>query len=78
MGLRVKLTYPQELIQQPVLFKTAMKYKVVPNIRRARVTEDIGELVLELEGKDDAVDKMVKALKKAGVTVEMIEGDVIE
>jgi len=78
MGLRVKLTYPQELIQQPVLFKTALKYKVVPNIRRARVTEDIGELVLELEGKDDAVDKMVKALKKAGVTVEMIEGDVIE
>jgi ABC-type methionine transport system ATPase subunit len=78
MGLRVKLTYPQELIQQPVLFKTALKYKVIPNIRRARVTEDIGELVLELEGKDDAVDKMVKALKKAGVTVEMIEGDVIE
>jgi len=78
MGLRVKLTYPQELIQQPVLFKTALKYKVIPNIRRARVTEEVGELILELEGKDDAVDKMVKALKKAGVTVEMIEGDIIE
>jgi len=78
MGLRVKLTYPQELIQKPVLFKAAMKYKVVPNIRRARVTEEVGELILELEGKDDAVDKMVKSLKKEGVTVEMIEGDIIE
>jgi ABC-type methionine transport system ATPase subunit len=78
MGLRVKLTYPQELIKQPVLFKAAMKYKVVPNIRRARVTEDIGELVLELEGNDSDVDKMVKSLKKSGVMVDMLEGDVIE
>lgn len=78
MKLRVKLTYPQELIKKPVLYKTAFKYNVVPNIRRARVTESVGELVLELEGKEEEVRKMLEALRKAGIAVELVEGDIIE
>lgn len=78
MKIRVKLTYPQELIKKPVLYKTAFKYKVVPNIRRARVSDTVGELVLELEGKEEDVQKMLQSLRKAGIVVELIEGDVIE
>jgi hypothetical protein len=37
MKKRVKLTFPQRLIKEPVIFKMAMKYDVIPNIRRARV-----------------------------------------
>lgn len=50
--LRVKLTFPQELIKEPVLFRMAKKYDVMPNIRRARVTDTFGEMILELEGKE--------------------------
>ena len=46
---RLKLTFPQELIKEPVIFTMAKKFDVMPNIRRAKVTESVGEVVLELE-----------------------------
>lgn len=78
MKKRVKLTFPQQLIKEPVLFKMAKKYDVMPNIRRARVTDTVGEMVLELEGKEENIEKGIKSLKDQGVVVELIEGDVIE
>jgi len=75
---RVKLTFPQNLIKEPVLFNMAKKYEVMPNIRRARVTESVGEIVLELEGNEDNLEKGIKSLTEQGITVELIEGDVIE
>lgn len=78
MKKRVRLTFPQELIRKPVIFRMAKKYDIMPNIRRAKVTEDVGEMVLELEGKEDDLEKGIKSLRNQGVKVELIEGDVIE
>ena len=78
MKMRVKLTYPQDKIQDPLLFKMAKKYDIMPNIRRARVTDAHGEIVLERQGKADDLDKGLAFLKKQSVEVELIEGDVIE
>ena len=36
---KVMLKYPEQLIKEPVLFRMAKAYDVMPNIRRARVTE---------------------------------------
>jgi ABC-type methionine transport system ATPase subunit len=78
MKKRVRLTFPQKLIKEPVIFKMAMKYNVMPNIRRARVTDTVGEMVLELEGKGDNLEKGIKSLKRQGIKVELVEGDVVE
>jgi ABC-type methionine transport system ATPase subunit len=78
MRRRVKLTFPQELIKEPMIFQMAKKYNIMPNIRRARVTEDTGEMVLELDGKEDDLEKGVKFLKQKGIKVEPVEGDIIE
>jgi len=56
----------------------AKKYNILPNIRRAKVTESVGELVLELDGKEDDLDKGVEFLKKSGVIVESVVGNVLE
>ena len=74
----VKLTFPQELIKEPATFRMAKKYEITPNIRRAKVTETVGELVLELEGKEENVDEGIKYLIGLGVQVEPIEGDIVE
>lgn len=76
--LRVKLTFPQELIKEPVLFRMAKKYDVIPNIRRARVTDTFGEMILELEGKEKNLEDGINSLREQGVVVELIEGDIIE
>ncbi len=78
MKTRVKLTFPQNLIKEPVIFTMAKQFNVMPNIRRARITETVGEMVLELEGEDDDLDKGLTFLKGKGIEVEMVEGDVIE
>jgi ABC-type methionine transport system ATPase subunit len=78
MKTRMKLTFPQNLIKEPVIFTMARQFNVMPNIRRARITETVGEMVLELEGEHADLEKGIAFLKEKGVEVEMVEGDVIE
>ncbi len=72
---RITLTFPQNLIKEPVIFTMAKKFDVMPNIRRARVTETVGEVALELDGKEDALKQAVKYLESTGVKVESAIGD---
>jgi ABC-type methionine transport system ATPase subunit len=72
---RVKLTFPQDLIKEPVIFTMAKKFDVMPNIRRARVAEGVGEVVLELEGAENKLEEGIAYLKERGVKVEPVEGD---
>ncbi|MDA8170982.1 MAG: NIL domain-containing protein [Nitrospiraceae bacterium] len=78
MKTRVKLTFPQHLIKEPVIFRMAKQFGVMPNIRRARVTETVGEMVLELEGRDEDLARGIDYLKSQGVQVELVEGDIVE
>jgi len=78
MKKRAKLTFPRHLIKEPVIFTMAKKYDVMPNIRRARVTETVGEMFLELDGTEENLNKGIQWLKDKGVTVELLLGDSIE
>jgi ABC-type methionine transport system ATPase subunit len=78
MKMRVRLTFPQNLIKEPVLFTMAKQFNVMPNIRRARVTETVGEMVLELEGEEASLQNGIGFMKEKGIEVELVEGDVIE
>jgi L-aspartate semialdehyde sulfurtransferase ferredoxin len=75
---KVMLKYPEPLIQEPVLFQMAMKFNVVPNIRRARIDETIGEMVLTLEGTAENLEQGIRYLRDAGVLVDPVEGDIVE
>lgn len=78
MKKRVKLTFPQHLIKEPVVFMMAKQFNVMPNIRRARVTESVGEMILELEGGENDLDKGIDWLREKGIQVEAVEGDIVE
>jgi ABC-type methionine transport system ATPase subunit len=73
--MRIKLTFPQDLIKEPIIFTMAKKFDIMPNIRRAKVTESIGEVVLELEGTEKNLEGGVAYLKERGVKVETVEGE---
>lgn len=74
----VKLTFLDESVKKPLTFQMAKKFDIMPNIRRAKVTETTGELVLELEGEEQNLDKGLAFLKKEGVIVEPLVGDIVE
>ena len=77
MNLRVKLTFPEHLIKQPLLGRLVREFDVLPNIRRANVEEKMGWIICELAGDDVAVENAVDWLEDAGVQVDRL-GDVVE
>ena len=74
---QMTLVFPQHLIKEPVIYTMAKECEVLPNIRRAKITETVGEVTLELEGPDDQLKKAVAFLEKKGVKVEPVVGDVV-
>lgn len=74
---RVRLTFPAELVQKPLIYRLAKDFDIVTNIRRADVRADHGWCVLELEGAEDRLDQGVAWLEQQGVTVDPIERDVV-
>ncbi len=74
----VHLVFPQKLIREPVIYTMAKKYNVIPRIRRAKVTETVGEVTLELDGAKENLEKAQEYLEKQGIGVQLITGDIIE
>lgn len=74
----VHLIFPQKLIKEPVIYTMAKEYNVVPNIRRAKITEEVGEVTLELSGTKEDLEQAKNYLDKVGVKYEPVTGDIVE
>ena len=75
--MRVKLTFPEALIKQPVIGRMVREFDVMPNIRRANVEESFGWVICELGGEAEAVERAIDWLHDLGVEVDRL-GDVVE
>ena len=75
---RVKFTFPAQHIKDPLIYQLGHKFQVVTNIRRADVREDMGWVVLELEGEEEEIDRGLEWMTAEGVRVDPVSGDVIE
>jgi L-aspartate semialdehyde sulfurtransferase ferredoxin len=75
---RLWLMYPPRLIQQPLIWQLSQKFPVITNIRQCSVTDEIGIVSLELDGKRADIKAAIKWLEKIGVSVEPVEINVIE
>lgn len=74
---RVRLTFPEHLITQPVLARMMRRYDVEPNIRRANVEEKVGWIMCELAGERERIESAISWLRDEGVEVDRL-GDVVE
>lgn len=77
MSTRVRLTFPEELVRQPIVAQLVRRFDVEPNIRRASVDSHQGWVVCELDGAPKAVEGAVAWLEELGVSVDRL-GDVVE
>lgn len=69
---RVHLTFPEDLIKEPVLSLLAKRFDIIFNIRGSTVTSDMGLVALEIDGKQGEVAKAIAWLRAKGVTVDPI------
>ncbi|MEK7387671.1 MAG: NIL domain-containing protein, partial [candidate division NC10 bacterium] len=65
--MRLRLTFPPHLIQEPIVYRLVKDFDIVINIRRAEVKADHGWIALELEGDEGALERGVRWLKDRGV-----------
>ena len=75
---RVKFTFMTELVKEPIIYRLGQEFNLVTNIRRADVREDMGWVVLELDGDDAEIQRGLDWVAAIGVRVDPVSGDVIE
>lgn len=60
-------------MDEPVLFRMVKAFDVMPNIRRAKVSAEGGEIVLDLSGDEEQLDEALTSLLKQGVDITALE-----
>ena len=76
-ALRLFVSFPEPLVERPMIYEVVKRFDVVPNIRRANVEADHGWVILELSGSHDACDAAIAYLEELGCIVDRMEGDVV-
>ena len=76
--VRLFVSFPEDLVDRPMIYEVVKRFDVVPNIRRANVEQHSGWVILELNGEQEQVDGSIAYLEEVGCTVNTMEGDVIE
>jgi len=77
-SLRLFVSFPEELVDRPLIYEVIKEFDVVPNIRRANVEGHSGWLILEVNGEQSQLDGAIGYFEGLGCTVNRMEGDVLE
>jgi hypothetical protein len=75
---RVKFTFPEDLIKEPIIWEVGTRFNIVTNIRRADVTPTIAWAVLELDGEATELEKALQWVLERGVRVDPVEDSILE
>ena len=75
---KAKFTFPTNLITEPLIFNLGKHFNVITNIRRADVREDVGWVILEIEGDESEIEAGLEWVNSMGVRIDPVSGDVLE
>lgn len=75
---RVRFTFPEELIREPLIYNLGHQFQVITNVRMADVDEKTGWVLLELEGDPTEIDRSIAWAQQKGVRVDPAGGDILE
>ncbi len=69
----VKLTYPLQMVDEPVLYQLARQFDLITNVRKADVNAHGGWLELDLRGDESVIDAALEWVRSQGIAVEDIQ-----
>ena len=69
---RVMLSFPQELLKEPIIYNLGQQFDVVTNIHLADITEDRGWLMVEFEGEEKQIEDGLAWVMTKGVRVDPV------
>jgi hypothetical protein len=75
---RVRFTFPEERIKDPIIYQLGHEFQVVTNVRMADVDEKTGWVLLEIDGEPGEIDRAIAWAQAKGVRVDPVAGDIVE
>ncbi|HOX54615.1 MAG: NIL domain-containing protein [Candidatus Omnitrophica bacterium] len=72
MRLKVELTFPGQLKDEPIIYYMGQKYKVIPNIIEASFSTKTGWALLVLEGEQAEIDKALEYVKNKNIGINLL------
>lgn len=73
MKIKIELTFPGELKEEPIICNLCKKFDLVLNILEASFSTDTGWAILIFEGSEDELKKAFEYLKDKGVKIETLQ-----
>lgn len=67
------LTFPEQLLSEPLLYRIHPEFGLVPNIRRANIEEHAGWVIVDLDGSQEDIERCLEWLESAGVRIAPID-----
>ncbi len=78
MKKRVTLTFPRTTVHMPITYKLAKDFNVAANIIRAQVAPNqIGKLVVELQGDIDEIQAAIEWMRIQDIDVSSASGEIV-
>ena len=71
-SLKLKLTFPEKILGDPIIHTLSHDFDVVPNILRGRITGKNAWLDVEIFGSDKILERARKFLSDRGVTFTVL------
>jgi ABC-type methionine transport system ATPase subunit len=68
----IRFTYPEHLLDQPLIYRLIREFDLLTNILDAHVTADEGRLLLLVRGEDEQVKRGLAWIAEQGVQVEFV------
>jgi len=70
---QVTFSFPEELLEEPIIYTIGQQFRVMTNIRQAEISESKGWVKLELEGEEGDIDNAIAWVISKGVWVDTLE-----
>ena len=70
--LKLKLTFPEKVLGDPIIYTISHDFDVVPNILRGRITDKNAWLEVEMIGSGKNLERARKFLEERGVQFSVL------
>lgn len=73
----VKCIFPDHLIQDPIIYQLGYEFDVTTSIRQAKVTSDVGWVVLDMLGEELEIQKSIVWLAEKGIGIQIVKEEIV-
>ena len=73
----IKCVFPDHLIKEPIINQLGDEFNIVTSIRQAKVTPDVGWVVLDMLGEDLEIQKSVVWLAEKGIGIQIVKEEIV-